>query len=131
MYFEGRELKPYGEPVKTADLIVGEVYFRVSYIDQDIVIPELLPLVFIGRDLSPEHQGLCFQDAESFLAGQRWDDGRDDADSAGGWIETETEGTYSSVYEFDKALDLLLACSLRRARWDRRIRPIEVPDDLK
>src|SRR5687767_12608228 len=56
MYFEGRELKPYGEFVKASDLVVGRVYFRVSYLDLDMMIPELVPLVFIGRNLVPSTQ---------------------------------------------------------------------------
>jgi hypothetical protein len=82
MYFEGRELKPYGEPVKTADLVVGRVYFRVS--------------------------------CGTFLAGQRWDESRDDADSAGG---------YES---WTRRPAVLLAPT---GKWDRHVRPIEVPED--
>jgi hypothetical protein len=131
MYFEGRELKPYGEFVKASDLVVGRVYFRVSYLDQEMMIPELVPLVFIGRNLSSEHPGLYYQDAESFFAGKRWggtndeamgaedDDARDDAE---GWFETESERTYSQVFEFEKALDGLLGCSLRRRQWDGQVR---------
>jgi hypothetical protein len=138
MYFEGRELKPYGEFTKASDLVVGRVYFRVSYLDQDMMIPELVPLVFIGRNLSSEHPGLYYQDAESFLAGKRWGQTNDepigpDDDDAGdrseGWFETESERTYSQVFEFDQALDGLLACSLRRRQWDGQVRLAEPPDD--
>jgi len=31
------------------------------------MIPEIVPLVFIGKDLSSEHPGLYYQDAESFV----------------------------------------------------------------
>jgi len=44
LYFDGRELKPYGEFVRAADLVDGRVYFRVGFLDQDTVIPELVPL---------------------------------------------------------------------------------------
>jgi hypothetical protein len=47
------------------------VYFRVSYLDQDMMIPELVPLVFIGRDLRSKHPVMYYQDAEFFLAGKR------------------------------------------------------------
>jgi hypothetical protein len=143
MYFEGRELKPYGEFVKASELVVGRVYFRVSYLDEDMVIPELVPLVFIGRDLGPEEPGLYFQDAESFLSGKRWDDTNDEpaarsidedvdtSDGHKGWFETQSEETYSHVYEFDKALNDLQSCSLKRRKWDGQVRLAEVPEGLE
>ena len=91
------------------------------------MIPELVPLVFIGRDLSSEHPGLYFQDAASFLAGRRWgetnerateEEEEEEENEAGhpseGWFETESEETHSYVFEFEQALEALLACSLRR-----------------
>lgn len=138
MYFEGRELKPYGEFVKAADLVVGRVYFRVSYLDQDMMIPELVPLVFIGRDLSSEHPGLYYQDAASFLAGRRWGETSEEATEAEqieaghrseGWFETESERTYSQVFEFEQGLDGLLACSLRRRQWDGQVRVAAPPEE--
>ncbi|HVQ28045.1 MAG TPA: hypothetical protein VMV21_00600, partial [Vicinamibacteria bacterium] len=72
-YFEGRELQSYGEYVRAAQLVEGRVYFQVSYLDQDSAIPELVPLVFVGRNLDPQQHGLYFQDASSYLAGERYD----------------------------------------------------------
>ena len=72
-YFDGRELKSYGEYVRAADLVEGHVYFRVSYLDQNSVVPELVPVVFVGRNLDPQQRGLYFQDASSYLAGERYD----------------------------------------------------------
>lgn len=105
MYFEGRELKSYGEFMKASELVVGRVYFRVSFLDEDMAIPEVVPLVFIGRDLSPEELGLYYQDAGSFFEGKRWDDTNDEpaaesvdenADVDGhqnGRFEMESDGT--------------------------------------
>jgi len=138
VHFVGRELKSYGEFVKAADLVVGQVYFRVSFVDDDTVVPELVPLVFVGRNLDAEDAGLYFQDIDSFLAGDRYD--------AAEWRSSESDATatppplarecrfdvapereYSSVFEYEKALDQLLACSLRRKVWDGRLRPLKVP----
>ena len=33
MHFEGRELKPYAEPVSKSELREGETYFAVNYVD--------------------------------------------------------------------------------------------------
>jgi hypothetical protein len=40
----------------------------------------------------------------------------------------EAESQHSSVYEFEKALDELLACSIRRRDWDGEARAIRLPD---
>jgi hypothetical protein len=143
MYFEGRELKSYGEFVKASDLVIGRVYFRVSFLDEDMAIPEVVPLVFIGWDLSPEEPGLYYQDPGSFFEGKRWDDTNDepaaeptdeDANLDGlqnGWFEMESDGTYSHVYEFERALDSLLTCSLKRRKWDGQVRLPEQPKGVE
>jgi hypothetical protein len=139
-----RELKSYGEFVKASDLIVGRVYFGVSFLDEDMAIPEVVPLVLIGRDLSPEQLGLYYQDAASFFEGKRWDDTNDEpADglvnenqplwrpSTSAWFETEADGTYSHVYEFDKALDSVPSCSLKRRKWDGRVQLPEQAEEVE
>ena len=68
-YFEGREVKPYGDYVLTTDLVAGRVYFKVGYLDEDMVVPELMALVFIGRDVNPKRPGFYFQDAPSYFGG--------------------------------------------------------------
>ena len=58
MIFESRELKPYGEYMKSVELIEAQIYFRVSFLDEEMLTPEMVPLVFIGRDLQPDGPGL-------------------------------------------------------------------------
>lgn len=140
MRFEGRDLKPYADHVRPADLTVGHVYFRVRCLDKDMAVPEREPLVFIGRDLHPEGPGLYYQDAESWLVGERADASSfdpfelsDDADGLtwimdGKWFEMEREREYASVQEFDQALDSLLRCSIRRQTWDGEPRQIPRPE---
>lgn len=125
MRFESRELKPYGEFVKSTDLVEGNVYFRLSFFDQDMLIPELMPLVFIGRNLQQDGPGLYFQDLASHMAGERYN--TDD------WatlpkkvqaklIDNEKECRFdifedseiTSVFEYEKALDQLMRCSIDR-----------------
>jgi hypothetical protein len=36
MYFEGRELKEYAEPVSANELSEGKIYFSVNYVDDDM-----------------------------------------------------------------------------------------------
>ncbi|MGE0363799.1 MAG: hypothetical protein AB7H93_15035 [Vicinamibacterales bacterium] len=139
MRFEARELKDYVEPVPAADLVVGRVYFKVEYADQDLMVPRLDAVVYIGRDLHPGGPGLYFQDVDSYLGGRRFSVGDlegadvfplepdqhsvawEDDDSR---FEYERSSALSDVCEFDDALDQLLACSLRRKTWNGRVRPI-------
>lgn len=135
LYFEGRSLQLYGEYVLTADLVAGRVYFKLSFLDEDMVVPEMYALVFIGKDLRSQLPGLYFQDAESYFDGLRLknDDyvpsyeGEELPDGSrwGGddhQFEWHKEKKYSGVFEFEGALNSLLACSLRRRRWGGTIR---------
>ena len=119
MIFESRELKSYGEFVKSEDLIEGRTYFRVSFLDQDGYVPEFIPLVFIGRNLQLDKPGLYFQDAASYISGRRYKES-DKHERLGqefyGWFETYKENGCTNVCEFEKALDQLLYCSLERKK---------------
>jgi hypothetical protein len=42
MYFEGRELKPFGEFTRSSDLVVENVYFRISFLDDALSSLRLL-----------------------------------------------------------------------------------------
>jgi hypothetical protein len=109
------------------------VYFRLSYLDEAMTIPELVPLVFIGRDLEPESDGShrsFFQDAASYRSGVRWGDdapqiaGETEEERFESWLQrghfvTRLETDDSGVHVFERALDLLLLCSLERASGKR------------
>ena len=67
MYFEGRELKEYAEPVSATELREGDVYFALNYVDCDLLVPVVETVVFIGRDLEPDDVGQVYiQDVESY-----------------------------------------------------------------
>jgi hypothetical protein len=108
--FEGRDLKPYGEYVEPSNLVEGETYFAVHFLDDQMLVPELDPLVFIGRNLDPGDSGrLYFQNVASYMSGVRYPDG--------GNAEIHlVEENAPFVFEFERALDVLLRCSLRRQR---------------
>jgi hypothetical protein len=59
LYFPARELTPYAEYVEADDLTVGKVYFDVTFLDKQMLVPELRPLVFVGRDLSRKTTAFC------------------------------------------------------------------------
>ena len=41
MRIEERTLKPYAEPVSVERLEVGEVYFAVNFVDEEMLVPSL------------------------------------------------------------------------------------------
>jgi hypothetical protein len=143
LVFERRTLRTHVVEVAPADLAVDQVYFRVAFIDEDMVVPQWSALVFLGRDLNPVLPGLYFQDAESYFAGERADDEmwmsavaeQEDADGYSwvsdhmqfDWIPARSKN--SSVCDFEAALEQLLGCSLRRQHWDGTLRPVVSPDD--
>jgi len=109
MEFEARKLKSYAEPVSVESLSIGEVYFNVLFLDEHILIPTLDPVVFIGKNLAQgDVDNLYFQDAASYREGIRFGP---DATDAGAAFFT---GSTQAVFTYERALDLLLACSLRR-----------------
>jgi hypothetical protein len=108
MRFEARELKPYAEPVSTEQLVEGRTYFGVIFIDEYGLVPILEPKVYIGRNLEPGDTN--FQDFASYKRGVRFESGHEDE-----YAEFDT-GAENHVFEYERALDLLMACALRRQK---------------
>jgi hypothetical protein len=97
--FEGRELKSYAEPVSAAELKEGSVYFALTFVDEDMLIPTMETLVFAGRDLEPGNvRKFYFRDVDSE---DEWD---------------YTASNINHIFEIEHALDQLMACSLRRRK---------------
>jgi hypothetical protein len=124
MLFEARELKSYAEPISEGDLKEGAVYFFVSFVDEEMLIPTFDTVVYVGRSLQADDvDQVYFQDIVSFKRGVRY--------------ETAVEGDFAvfhsgsrselgHVFHYERALDQLLACSLRRrssGREESEIRP--------
>jgi hypothetical protein len=109
MRFEERELKPHAETVLPDELQVGSVYFAVNFVDDAMLIPVMEPKVFIGRDLDPDRPGrFHFQDLDSYRRGVRFESSTEDDEAV---FET---GTEKHLFEYEKALDVLMRCALRR-----------------
>jgi hypothetical protein len=111
MRFEERDSKPYAEPVAADRLQVGSVYFFLTFADEAMLAPELEPVVFIGRDLGAHDVGrIYFQDFASYEDGLRWSA----AENSAAVFHCGSDQELGHVFEFERALDVLLACSLRR-----------------
>ena len=96
--FESRDLKPYQEYVSASALTEGETYFRVQYLDDQMLVPELRPLVFIGRDREVGDSGqLYFQDADSYVAGVRY--GSENGDSRAEFHTVDQDTPFVSEFE--------------------------------
>ena len=114
MRFEPREVKPHGEPISKSDLKEGTTYFFLNFEDEQLLIPVLQPVVFLGRDLETGDRGKAyFQDLSSYRAGIRYSS---DPDQQLASFFSGSEDELGHVFEFEKALDRLLACSIRRKR---------------
>jgi len=113
MRFEARELMPYAEPISTALLREGEVYFSIQYADENLLVPLIETLVFAGRNLDNKDPALLyFQDAESYRQGIRY--GSEEAKNAS--FQLGREGKVNHIFEYEHALEELMKCSLRRKK---------------
>ena len=112
MYFSGRELKPYAEPVLSTELQEGSVYFAVNFVDEQMLIPIFETLVFVGSNLEAGDAGkVYFQDVESFREGVRYGAGFEDELAK---FQTGSENMLNHIYDYEHALDVLMRCSFRR-----------------
>jgi hypothetical protein len=124
--FEGRELTTYAKPVAGDALQVGTTYFSLTYLDDEMLVPILEPLVFIGRNLREgDVSQVYFQDAESYRRGITFDPTDDEAEpiTSSSAIPAGVERAVfydaaqndtTNIFEYEHALDELLKCSLRR-----------------
>lgn len=117
MRFEARELKPYAEPVSASELKEGAVYFSVTFADDDMYVPVMQTMYFVGLNL---HQGdvgrVYFQDIDSYQRGIRYESVTEDDHAT---FITCSEDELNSVFEYEQALDVLMRCSLRRSSADK------------
>jgi len=110
--FDGRELQSYAEPVSSTELREGAVYFAVNYVDDEMLIPLMETLVFIGRNLETGDVGrVYFQDVQSYREGFRYDsDSKDELAK----FETGSENEVAHIFDYERALEVLMRCSIRR-----------------
>jgi hypothetical protein len=113
MRFEGRDLTSYAEPVsESSKLREGAEYFFVEYVDNEMLIPTVKAVVFVGRNLEAgDVEQVYFQDVESYREGLRYSSV---ANNANATFFAGSERELGHVFEFDKALDELMRCALRR-----------------
>lgn len=112
MYFNGKELKPFAEPVKADFLELQGVYYAVSFADERMAIPVMHTVVFIGENLNEDDADvLYFQDIDSFNAGATF--ASLDGDSHA-MVITVKRHELNGIYDYNEALEILMRCQLRR-----------------
>jgi hypothetical protein len=119
---EGREVPPIGTPISPEQLRDGAVYFSVNYLDEDLTLPVMEPLVFVGRSLDGADSGLVyFQDADSYRRGVRYP-GPDEMGQARFWQGAENE--LNHIFTFELAFEELVRCAARRGFRPPMTRPM-------
>ncbi len=112
MHFESRELEPFARPLNASELNKGSIYFSVNYFDEEMTIPHLEPLVFVGKDLNATDSGqLYFQDVDSHRRGIQYNSSETDSHAKffrGGGDQIK------HIFRYERALEELMRCSLRR-----------------
>jgi hypothetical protein len=106
--FEARELNEYAEPVPPDQLQEGKVYFAVIFLDEQGMVPNMEPRVYIGSNAELEDHKLYFQDFASYQRGIRFESPHADEKA------TFITGVGRYLFEYERALDVLMACALRR-----------------
>jgi len=112
MRFEAKELKPYAVPVQTDQLKAGEIYFSVQFVDEEMLIPIMEPLIYLGKNLkNREGELLYFQSVESYARGIRIQSAGEDERSL---FQIANPELINHIFEFERGLDVLLSCALKR-----------------
>lgn len=109
-----RKLKPYAEPISADELVEGRTYFLVNFIDKDGLIPTVETMVYVGKNLeTTDTNQVYFQDVESYGRGIRYGS-TEDGECAS--FQTGSADELGHVFDYEHALDVLLACSVRRKK---------------
>lgn len=122
--FPATELLPYGEPVSPDEMQVGRVYFELYFLDADLLLPRLEPMIFLGVDLDGESKNeRYFQDFNSYRGGVRYEKQPHEEESARFEVYGLDGGNH--IFDYELALRVLMRCALDRrdkADVDQRIR---------
>jgi len=86
------------------------VYFSVVFLDEDGLVPTMQPKVFVGPKVEPEGTQLYFQDFASYRRGIRFESPNAEEEA------TFQTGAGRYIFEYERALDVLMACALRRRK---------------
>lgn len=114
MHFESRELQPFAEPMTSDNLKEGSVYYFIEYLGDNMFVPKVDTVVFIGRNLDADAVGrVYFQDIESYEQGNRYELAANfPGPQARFYVSSELDVNH--VFDFEHALEELMRCSVGR-----------------
>jgi hypothetical protein len=101
MWFDGREIKDSANSISADSLTADFVYFIVTFIDESMCVPQLVPVKYVKR-VDNIHYFAYISDIEGVA---------DDEEN-----EFVLVDEVAGVYTFEVALEVLLATSIRRKR---------------
>jgi hypothetical protein len=92
----------------------GEVYFSVQFVDEQMHIPVVGTWVYGGKTFDYEigEDRLISQDVEFYRQGIRH--GTDDESE--GELQLQQQKYVNHIFEYERALEVLMNCSLRRMK---------------
>jgi hypothetical protein len=112
IYFEGREIPSYGEPISEYELKDNSIYYIVNFVDEEMIIPTMDTVVFIGKNLEDDEvDSYYFQDIDSYNDGVKYIPGNNDSY---GEFFVCSKKELNGVYDFEHALERLMHCFLRQ-----------------
>lgn len=63
--------------MKPLELAINNVYFLVSFHDEDLLIPKIETYIYLGKDLLENDNSFYFQSAETYFECGKWQPGLD------------------------------------------------------
>ena len=103
LVFPETVLKPYSEPVALDELREGAPYFSLNFLDEEMLLPMLEPVTFVGLDLAEGDNGIVYlQDLESYRSGLRFEEA--DGPGYGATFYRGSADRIGHIFEFEKAL---------------------------
>jgi hypothetical protein len=111
--FKERKITRSAQPISSDQLLIGDTYFSVTYADEDMTIPLVETMTYIGKNLGDhdDTDTLYFQDVESYRAGIRLSD-NPQPDSLELFFCAPDQ--LNAVFDFERAMEELMRCSIRR-----------------
>lgn len=106
-------MKVRAKSVRSSELVEGSTYFMVAYADDDMHVPMVEPLVFLGRDINGKADGqLYFQDAQSYMHGGPHPENTTDDQEL---FKFPDDGL-GSILTLDEAVEEMQRCLARKHR---------------
>lgn len=104
-------------PIQAIELVVGEIYFTVHYVDNDMLLPVMETLVYLGSSITNEFKDrLVFQDLDSYTDLGIYPNNEEPHPTEKLNIYSWATNSFKGIYNLDDVVIILKACSERRKK---------------